>query len=620
MKKSTCIPILLSVLATLALSCYHLEVPQPGEPKEQKDIYVQMMRVDKDTVNIWNEFSDSLTAFIYPESATATEIEWTSLDEKIATVDATGHIFALSVGTTKVVARSPKLDLKDTCVVNVLENIHVESVSLDQTEATLYLGSTLQLTATVNPDKARIKDVTWSSSDPAIATVNEKGVVTPHTEGVTVITVTSVEGGKTATCTVTVSRVLVTGITLNKTSITVSPGKATYLTATLAPANCTIKTIEWSSSDPSVATVVDGRVEGIALGTAVITAKAVDGGLTAQCTVTVKEASTTRKITLTFDFTTCPASMASVKSSIPNGSYAVLADDGNYYDFTLFNGNGRAPQFSANGYLVLNTADYLGTPVIPDGTLTSITFTMGAGNYSGRRASVTSETHTGAPIADYYDASEEAYHKSISTEVKNVDHTFTIIDPVSGKSYYLICAAVGIGVSKVVLTYEVPVKPVELTFDFTTCPASMSSVKSSIPNGTYAVLADDGNYYDFTIFNGNGRVPKYSANGYLVLDPADYLGTPVIPGMALASMTFTMGAGNYSGRRASVTSETHNGALIADYYDASVEAYHISIPTEVKNAAHTFTIIDPVSGKSYYLVCAALGIGVSKMVLKYNPQ
>ena len=620
MKKSTCIPILLSVLVALTSSCYHLEVPQHGLPKEQKDIYVQMIKVDKDTVNIWNEFSDSLTAFIYPESATVTEIEWTSLDESIATVDTKGHVYALSVGTTKVVARSPKLNLTDTCVVNVLENIHVESVTLDQTETTLYIGSTLQLTATVNPGNARIKDLEWSSSNPGAATVNDKGVVTPVAEGTTVITVTSVEGGKTATCTVTVSRVIVTGISLNKTDISLSPGKATYLTATIAPANATIKDVEWSSSNPSVATVEDGRVEGIALGTAVITATAVDGGLTAQCNVTVKEASTTRTVTLTFDFSTCPASMSSVKSSIPNGSYAVLADDGNYYDFTLYNGNNKAPQYSANGYLVLNTACYLGTPVISNGTLTSITFTMGAGNYSGRRASVTSETHKGALSADYYDASEEAYHKSILTERKGEDHTFTIIDPVTGKSYYLVCAAVGIGVSKVVLTYEVAVQPVELTFNLSTCPASMSSVQSAIPDGTYPILANDGKYYDFIMYNGNANVLKYSANGYLVLNPAGYMGTPAIPGMALASLTFTMGAGNYSGRRASVTSETHKGALSADYYDASEEAYHKSIPTERKGESHTFTIIDPVAGKSYYLVCAAVGIGVSQVVLKYNPQ
>lgn len=621
MKKSTCISILLSVLVALTSSCYHLEIPEHGLPKEQKDIYVQMMKVDKDTVSIWNEFSDSLTVFIYPESATVTEIEWTSLDEKIATVDATGHVYALSVGTTKVVARSPKLNLTDTCVVNVLENVHVDSVTLDQTETTLYLGSTLQLKATINPGNARVKDVEWSSSDSGVATVNEKGVVTPVTEGTAVITATSVEGGKTATCAVTVSRVIVTGISLSKTDVTIAPGKATYLTATIAPANATIKTVEWSSSNPSVATVAeDGRVEGLALGTAVITATAVDGGLAAQCTVTVKEASTTRTVTLTFDFSTCPASMSSVKSSIPNGSYAVPADDGNNYDFTLFNGNNKAPQFSANGYLVLNTACYLGTPVIPKGTLTSITFTMGAGNYSGRRASVASETHTGAPIADYYDASEEAYHKSIPTEKKGVDHTFTIIDPVCEKPYYLVCAAVGIGVSKVVLTYEVEVQPIELSFDLSTCPASMSAVTSAIPNGSYPILANDGNYYDFILYNGNANTVKYSTNGYLVLNPAGYMGTPAIPGMALTSLTFTMGAGNYSGRRASVCSETHQGALSADYYDASEEAYHKSIPTEKKGVDHTFTIIDPVAGKSYYLVCAALGIGVSKVVLKYNPQ
>lgn len=97
------------------------------------------------------------------------------------------------------------------------------------------------------------------------------------------------------------SATLVTGVSLDKTNATVYVGRNTTLTATIAPADATDKTISWSSNNESVATVDDGVVTGVAAGTATITATTKDGNYTASCVVTVEEFSMPGAFTLVFN-------------------------------------------------------------------------------------------------------------------------------------------------------------------------------------------------------------------------------------------------------------------------------------------------------------------------------
>ena len=164
----------------------------------------------------------------------------------------------------------------------------VTSVTLNKSELSLYTGQSEILTATVQPEDATNKNVTWSSDKPEVATV-ENGEVTAKAAGTATITATA--DGKSATCTVTVTAatVPVTGVTLNKTSTSLYVGDTETLTATVAPDNATNKAVTWTSSDSAVATVdQNGVVTALARGTAVITATAADGrGASASCTVTV---------------------------------------------------------------------------------------------------------------------------------------------------------------------------------------------------------------------------------------------------------------------------------------------------------------------------------------------
>ncbi len=168
------------------------------------------------------------------------------------------------------------------------------SISLNKTSAELNTGETMQLTATVLPSNATNKTVTWSTSNSSVATVNGDGSVTAKAAGSATITVRTTDGTNlSASCQVTIKEktVLATSISLNKTSAEINTGETLQLTATVLPSNATNKTVAWSSSNSSVATVYsDGSVKAKAAGSATITVRTTDGtNLSAYCSVTVKQ-------------------------------------------------------------------------------------------------------------------------------------------------------------------------------------------------------------------------------------------------------------------------------------------------------------------------------------------
>ena len=179
---------------------------------------------------------------------------------------------------------------------NANNNVAVTGITLDQTTLELKEGQSATLSATITPENATDKTVTWSSSDETIATVSSTGTVSAVKEGSATITVTTKDGNKTATCTVTVTKdtetVAVTSVSLDKTSLTLEKDQTAVLTATVAPDNATDKTVTWSSSEETVATVSsDGTVTAIGAGEATITVTTKDGNKTATCTVTVTDSS-----------------------------------------------------------------------------------------------------------------------------------------------------------------------------------------------------------------------------------------------------------------------------------------------------------------------------------------
>lgn len=225
---------------------------------------------------------------IEPANASIQDLEWESTDEAVAKVQySSGRyvLYAYKNGTTTITATATDgSDVKASCEVTVNINYPVQGISLNHDAKTFTkAGETLQLTATIYPDSATNKTVTWKSSDKTVATVDESGEVTAVGNGTADITATTEDGGKTATCKVTVEIPELT-LSLDKTELTLTQTEEQQkLTATVSDPE---EKVTWLSSDPFVATVTrDGTVTAIANGTATITASARDK--TASCTVKV---------------------------------------------------------------------------------------------------------------------------------------------------------------------------------------------------------------------------------------------------------------------------------------------------------------------------------------------
>ncbi len=225
-----------------------------------------------------------LTATVMPEDATDKTVSWTSSDEAVATVDAEGKVTAVALGEATISATCG--EVSTYCTVTVVAT-PAESITISQETATLKVGETVELTATVMPEDATDKTVSWTSNDEAVATVDAEGKVTAIALGEATVTATC--GEVSTYCTVTVVATPAESITISQETATLKVGETVELTATVMPEDATDKTVSWTSNDEAVATVdAEGKVTAVALGEAEITATAADGsGISANCLVTV---------------------------------------------------------------------------------------------------------------------------------------------------------------------------------------------------------------------------------------------------------------------------------------------------------------------------------------------
>jgi len=158
----------------------------------------------------------------------------------------------------------------------------VNGVILTPTVLNLVIGEEALLTATIVPENATDKSVTWESSDTNVATV-DNGKVTAIAKGKATITVRTNDGNHIAKCFVAIESV--TGVSLSRNILRLALGVTVTLTATVIPENATNKTLFWESSNTDVATVDNGKVTAKAEGEAIATVTTKDGNYTAKCRV-----------------------------------------------------------------------------------------------------------------------------------------------------------------------------------------------------------------------------------------------------------------------------------------------------------------------------------------------
>ncbi|MGN0468441.1 MAG: Ig-like domain-containing protein [Acutalibacteraceae bacterium] len=233
--------------------------------------------------------SFTLKATVSPSNATYKTVTWKSSNTKIAKVSSKGVVTGVKAGTATITCTTTDTGKKATCKVTV-QNVTPQSVKLNVSSASIRIGSSKALKATVSPSQAANKKVKWTSSNTKVATVSSSGVVKAVGIGKATITCTTVSGGKKATCKITVTPIKASSVKLNRTSLTLDYGKTYTLTATVSPGNTTNKKVSWSSSDTKVAKVdKNGKVTAVGKGSAVITCKPADGGngTAAKCKITV---------------------------------------------------------------------------------------------------------------------------------------------------------------------------------------------------------------------------------------------------------------------------------------------------------------------------------------------
>ena len=263
---------------------------------ETTTVDVEKVSLNKSATTLTEGESETLTATITPSNATGDKtVKWSSSNGVVAAVDSNGKVTAKKAGTAVITATSSN-GKSASCTVTVKQKeIAITGISLNKSTTSLTEGESETLTATITPSNATgDKTVKWSSSNGVVAAVDSNGKVTAKKAGTAVITATS-SNGKSASCTVTVKQkeIAITGISLNKSTTSLTEGESETLTATITPSNATgDKTVKWSSSNGVVAAVdSNGKVTAKKAGTAVITATS-SNGKTAGCTVTVKQKDT----------------------------------------------------------------------------------------------------------------------------------------------------------------------------------------------------------------------------------------------------------------------------------------------------------------------------------------
>ena len=224
---------------------------------------------------------------VLPENAYNKNVSFESADAGIAAVNANGVVTGVSAGETTITVTTEDGGFTGACTINVY-NQAVTGVTIEPSEAELPAGYSMKLTATVLPENATNKNVVYSVDDESILSVDQDGNITGLSLGIATVTVTTEDGGFTASAEITVIPVQVTGVSISPKSVSVALGHTIQLTASITPSNAANKNLSWSVSDETIISVDgQGTVTGLSGGTATVTVTTEDGGFSASAEITV---------------------------------------------------------------------------------------------------------------------------------------------------------------------------------------------------------------------------------------------------------------------------------------------------------------------------------------------
>lgn len=334
-------------------------------------VSVTSVALSQSSVSLKEGNTYQLSASVYPTNATNKNVNWSSSNTSVATVSSYGLVSAKSTGTATITCRAADGSGKyATCKVSVESaTVYVTSITLTKTAATLYVGESAQLNASVSPNSATNKSVSWTSDCTAVATVSSTGLVTAKSPGTATITCKAKDGsGKKTTCLITVKETIKpTAITLSASKASLTEGETMQLTATVTPYDAVDKTVTWISDNTTVATVdADGVVTAKGVGTANVIATT-SNNLAAVCVIIVESKSTGQPTQWSGHYKVSSSHVENNPTRVYPDDFEITIENkgGTYYitsmfgdDLTRYNNGGFKLQDNGDGTATIDVSYY----------------------------------------------------------------------------------------------------------------------------------------------------------------------------------------------------------------------------------------------------------------------
>ena len=249
--------------------------------------------LNSENLALLEDDSIQLTATVLPANATNQNVNWTSSDISVAMVSPDGTVYAIKPGQATIMATTADGGFVALCKIKVkAREVIATSIQISPSSKTVAIGETIKLNALLEPENVTNANLSWTSSNPNIATVDVNGLVKAIAEGKTQIIATTTDGSNlSAICEIMVEKqfIGISQIQITPSNAKIAIGKTLQLNAIIAPSDATSTNLLWSSTNTSVAKVSqNGQVDAIADGEAIIIASTQDGSnLSAACVISV---------------------------------------------------------------------------------------------------------------------------------------------------------------------------------------------------------------------------------------------------------------------------------------------------------------------------------------------
>lgn len=254
----------------------------------EKDESINSISLNKTNLSLEVGETHSLKVSVNPPNLEAPVYNWKTSDNETVSVNSKGEIKAVSIGEATITVYNADKSLQSSCKVTVKPTM-ATGISLDKEYLDLIIDEEYTLKYKFSPEETTNKEVSWSSGDTNIATVDSKGKIKATEVGETIITVFNHDKTVSASCKVNIMPISATSLTLSETSLTLDMHDMHTLIVHFIPDNTTDQSVVWSSSDSKIASVSEnGEVTALREGVINITVQSEDGKFTAQCKVTVK--------------------------------------------------------------------------------------------------------------------------------------------------------------------------------------------------------------------------------------------------------------------------------------------------------------------------------------------